>query len=269
MRIRVAVSSTGWICLALVSQTGVIRAQWLNFPTAGIPRTPDGKPNLLAPAPRTADGKPDFSGLWEPHVGAITALGEPLAAEFLDIAANRKEPLPYQPWARALREARQSDEGKDDPSARCLPLGMIHMHSSLAPRKILQVPGLLAILYERNVDYRQIFIDGRPLPADPNPSFNGYSTGKWEGDTLVVETIGFRDDIWLDAAGNPVTAAAKITERFRRPNFGNLEISLTVDDPKAYTAPWTVELHQTIKLNTDLLEYFCENEKSLSHLVGK
>jgi len=134
---------------------------------------------------------------------------------------------------------------------------------------MLQLPGLLVILYERNVDYRQIFIDGRPLPADPNPSFNGYSTGKWDGDTLVVETIGFRDDIWLDAAGNPLSDAAKITERFRRPNFGNLEITVTVDDPKAYTAPWTVELHQHIKPDTDLLEYFCENEKSFSHLVGK
>jgi len=257
------------ILIIVVSQALAIQAQWLDFPTAGIPRTADGKPILTGRSPRTPDGKPDFSGLWEPEAGAVTALGEALASEFLDIAVNRKEPLPYQPWALELRKTRQANAGKDDPSARCLPLGVIHMHASLVPRKMLQLPGLLVILYERNVDYRQIFIDGRPLPADPNPSFNGYSTGKWDGDTLVVETIGFRDDIWLDAAGNPLSDAAKITERFRRPNFGNLEITVTVDDPKAYTAPWTVELHQHIKPDTDLLEYFCENEKSFSHLVGK
>jgi hypothetical protein len=262
-------SGTRRILIMVVSHALAIQAQWLDFPTAGIPRTADGEPDLTGRTPRTADGKPDFSGLWEPRAGAVTALGESLAPEFLDIGVNREEPLPYQPWALELRKSRQANYGKDDPSARCLPLGLIHMHASLVPRKMLQLPELLVILYERNVDYRQIFIDGRLLPVDPNPSFNGYSTANWNGDTLVVETTGFRDDIWLDAAGNPLTNAAKITERFRRPNYGNLEITVTVDDPKAYTAPWTVELHQTIKLNTDLLEYFCENEKSLSHLVGK
>jgi hypothetical protein len=192
-----------------------------------------------------------------------------LAPEFGNIAAGRKDPLPYRPWALDLRKAREAENGKENPDGKCLPLGMIRMHSHPFPRKMIQVPGLIAILYEKGVDFRQIFTDGRALPKDPNPSFNGYSSGKWEGDTLIVESVGFRDDIWLDGAGNPISDSAKVTERFRRPNFGSLEIEVTVDDPKAYTAPWTVKLNQYIALNTDLLEYFCENEKDASHMVGK
>jgi len=247
-------------------------AQWINYPTPGVPRMPDGKPNLSAPAPRTADGKPDFSGLWEPGTGAATAPvagAAELAPEFLDIAANLKGPLPYRPGTLELVKSRQADNGKDNPDGKCLPLGLVRMHSHPFPRKILQLPGLIAILYEKNVDYRQIFTDGRPLPADPNPSFNGYSSGKWEGDTLVVQTIGFRDDLWLDGAGNPLTGDGKVTERFRRPDYGHLEIEITVDDPKAYTAPWTVKLKHNLKVDTDLLEYFCENERDIPHLVGK
>jgi hypothetical protein len=137
------------------------------------------------------------------------------------------------------------------------------------PSKILQLPGLVVILYEKNVDYRQIFTDGRPLPVDPEPSYFGYSSGKWEGDTLVVQTNGFRNDLWADGNGDPITESAKITERFRRPNYGNLEIEVTVDDPKAYTTPWTVKINQHIQLDTDLLEFFCDNEKDRPHLVGK
>lgn len=256
----------------LIFATVMLQAQWVNYPTAGVPRLPNGQPNLSAPAPRTADGKPDFSGLWQPGGGAESAPvagGAILTPEFGNIAAGRKEPLPYRPWALDLRKSREADNGKENPDGKCLPLGMIRMHSHPFPRKMIQVPGLIAILYEKGVDFRQIFTDGRPLPKDPNPSFNGYSSGKWEGDTLVVETVGFRDDIWLDGAGNPISESAKVTERFRRPNFGNLEIEVTVDDPKAYTAPWTVKLNQYIALNTDLLEYFCENEKDASHMVGK
>jgi len=137
-------------------------------------------------------------------------------------------------------------------------------------KKVIQTPGLLVIINERDVMYRQIFTDGRPLPLDPHPSWNGYSTGRWEGDTLVVQSNGFRDDGWLDRGGSPLTAAAKITERFRRVNFGRMEIEVTVDDPKAYTAPWTVKLTQVIALNTDLLDYVClENEKDLAHVPAK
>jgi hypothetical protein len=256
----------------LITVASDISAQWLNYPTRGVPRTPEGKPNLSAPAPRTPDGKPDFSGLWEPGTGAATAPvagAAELAPEFLDIAANRKERLPYRPWALDLVKSRQADNGKGNPDGLCLPLGMIRMHSHPFPRKIIQIPGLLVFLYEKNVDYRQIFTDGRPLPPDAQPSFNGYSTGKWDGDTLTVETIGFRDDIWLDGAGNPITESAKVTEKFRRPDFGHMEIEITIDDSKAYTAPWTVKLTHYLRLDSDLLEYFCENERDIPHLVGR
>jgi hypothetical protein len=136
-------------------------------------------------------------------------------------------------------------------------------------RKIVQVPGLLIFLTERNASYRQIFTDGRPLPEDPNPSWNGYSTGRWEGDALVVETIGLNDGQWLDRAGSPLTSSAHLTERFRRPNFGTLEVELAVNDPKAYTKPWSLQLTQRLALNTELLDYIClENEKDDAHLVG-
>ena len=163
-----------------------------------------------------------------------------------------------------------ADNGKEDPASRCQPFGAIRMFTFPQYRRIVQMPGLVVILSERDVTFRQIFTDARPLPKDPQPSFSGYSSGHWDGDTLVVETTGFRDGLWLDRNGSPMTDAAKLTERYRRVNYGNLEIQLTVDDPKAYTAPWTVTLHQLIVLNTDLLEYFCqENEKDRTHLVGK
>jgi hypothetical protein len=238
-------------------------AQWLNYPTPGIPRTADGKPNLAAAAPRTVDGKPDLSGLWEP----VSMGADP---QFTDIAKNVAGGLPFQPWAAEAVKARRADLNKDDPDGHCQPLGLIKMHLHPYPRKMIQVPGLLLILFERNTEYRQIFTDGRPLPADPQPGYNGYSVGKWDGDTLVVESIGFKDGLWLDISGTPLTDAAKVTERFRRPNFGTLEIAVTVDDPKAYTKPWSIMVNQTIALDTDMLEFVCqENEKDVPHLVGK
>jgi hypothetical protein len=160
--------------------------------------------------------------------------------------------------------------GKDDPASQCQPASALRLFTFPQYRKIVQLPGLMVLLSERDVTFRQIFTDGRVLPDDPQPTFHGYSSGRWEGDRLVVRTNGFRDGMWLDRSGSPMTDAAKLTERFRRVNFGNLEIEITVDDPKAYTAPWTVTLHQFIVLNTELLEYFCqENEKDQTHLVGK
>jgi hypothetical protein len=238
-------------------------AQWLNYPTPGTPRTADGKPNLAAPAPRTADGKPNLSGLWEP----VSKGADP---QFLDIAKNVKGGLPFQPWAADLVKARREDLNKDDPDGHCQPLGLVKMHLHPYPRKMIQVAGLLLILFERNTEYRQIFTDGRPLPDDPQPGFNGYSVGKWDGDTLVVESIGFKDGLWLDISGTPLTDAARVTERFRRPNFGTLEIEITVDDPKAYTKPWSIQVNQSLALDTDMLEFVCqENEKDVPHLVGK
>jgi len=250
-----------------------LRGQWLTYPTSGIPRTPDGKPNLSAPVARTTDGKPDLSGMWEMEhnrpCGPDGCLDQQPSQEFINIAWSLKEGLPYRPWSAELVKTRTPEKRVDDPLAHCLPIGVVRLHTFVGLKKIIQTPRLVTILYEYNGSYRQIMTDGRPLPDDPNPSWNGYSTGKWEGDTLVVETTGFRDNQWLDMSGSPLSDAARITERFRRVNYGHLEIEVTVDDPKTYTKPWTIKLNQAIKLDTDLLDYIClENERDVQHLVG-
>jgi hypothetical protein len=225
-----------------------------------------------APAPRTADRKPDLSGIWGLNAPCPPdGCGDYVAApEFSNLGASLKDGLPYQQWAADLVKKRTADLGKDDPVAWCRPAGALRILTYPPPRKIIQLPGLVVILSERDVSYRQIFTDGRPLLKDPEPSWNGYSTGRWEGDTLVVRTNGFRDGIWLDRIGSPMTDAAKMTERFRRVNYGRLEIEVSIDDPKAYTKPWSVKLNQQIVLNTDLLDYYCmDNEKDDNHLVGK
>ncbi|PWT83985.1 MAG: hypothetical protein C5B57_05680 [Blastocatellia bacterium] len=245
-------------------------AQWLTYPTAGVPRLPDGKPNLSAPAPRTADGKPDLSGLWAIRRERVTLeQGRVnISPQMLNIGHGLEGGLPYQPWARALAEQHREDKSKDIPSARCLPLGPFLAHTYLDPRKIIQTPGLTVILNERDFAYRQIFTDGRPLPTDPNPSWYGYSTGHWDGDTLIVDTNGLRDGLWLDFQGDVITASARLTERFRRATFGALDIEVTIDDPQAYTRPWTVTLHQALMVDTELLEFVClENEKDLQHFA--
>ena len=249
-------------------------SQWLNYPTVGVPKTSSGSPNLGAPTPRTANGKPDLSGVWEiENTGGCPPYGcpdLPLSKEFLNIGARLAGGLPYQPWAAGLVKKRMADNGKDDPASQCQPAGAIRLFTFPQYRKMVQVPGLLVMLSERDVTFRQIFTDGRELPKDPQPSFHGYSSGSWDGDTLVVRTNGFRDGMWLDRSGSPLTDAAKLTERFQRVNYGKLEIEITVDDPKAYTKPWTVKFNQFIVLNTELLEYYCqENEKDRPHLVGK
>jgi hypothetical protein len=251
-----------------------LNAQWLSYPTADVPRTPDGKPDLTAACPRMADGKPDLSGLWimqtkregNPNFPGCEAVSD----EFINIGASLKGGLPYQPWAADLVKKRSSEERVNDPLSRCLPVGLVRLHTWNGPRKMIQSHRLLIIMNELNTTYRQIFTDGRPLSADPNPSWNGYSSGKWEGDTLTVHTNGFRDGIWLDATGNPMTDAAKLTERFHRVDFGHLDIEITVDDPKAYTKAWAVTLHQVISLNTDLLDFVCaDDEKDVPHLSSK
>ena len=191
--------------------------------------------------------------------------------QFFDIGATLPDGLPFQPWAAELRKKRADDNNKDNPDAHCLPIGLVQLHTHPEPRKIIQAPRELVILYEANGGIRQIFTDGRPLPGDDaQPWWYGYSSGKWEGDTLVVETKGFRDDGWLDVEGSPLTEAAKMTERFRRPDFGDMEVEITVDDPKAYTKPWTVKVHHRLMLNTELIEFVCnENEKDVPHLTEK
>lgn len=260
--------------LLFLAVAAPLAAQWLYYPTPGIPRTKDGKPNLSAPAPRTAYGKPDLSGVWmlqaPPCPVDTCGVDYPGAPEFADIGAKLAGGLPYQPWAADLVKQRSAGIGKDDPVARCLPSGAVRLLTFPPPRKIVQLPGLVLILSERDVTFQQIFTDGRPLPQDPSPNWNGYSVGRWEGDTLVVHTNGLRDGTWLDRKGSPLTEAATLTERFHRVNFGRLDIDLTVDDPKAYTKPWTITLHQILAPDTDLLDYFCmDNEKDTPHILTK
>ena len=247
-----------------------LSAQWIKYPTPGIPRTPDGKPDLNAPAPRTADRKIDLSGLWTPADNLpcddkqrmCTDLST--SAQFFNLGAGLKDGLPYQPWAR---EKMANKGPAEDVYLNCIAPGGPRMHLIPHVKKFVQTPALLVIMNEYNANFRQIFVDGRPLPEDPVPTWNGYSTGKWEGDALVVQSSGYRDDQWLDTAGSPLTSAAKVTERFRRPVFGRLEIEVTVDDPKAYTKPFTVLIKQDLVPDSDLLDAVCaENEKDAEHL---
>src|SRR6185295_8365628 len=220
-------------------------AQWLDYPTASVPRTASGAPDLTAPTPKLADGKPDFSGLWGTMCVNKTVLCMPDQAvppEFGNIGVNMQGGLPYQPWAADLVKTRRADFGKDDPTTHCLPGGIAKLHTAALLRKIVHTPGLLVYLSERNASYRQIFLDGRPLPKDPVPSWNGYSTGHWEGDTLVIEINGVLDRNWLDRAGSPISESARITERIQRPNYGTLEVDMTVNDPVSYTKPWSIHV---------------------------
>jgi hypothetical protein len=191
---------------------------------------------------------------------------------FQDLPSLFADGLPMQPWAAELRKQRLAENSKDHPDAHCLPLHPVQLHSHLQPRKIIQMPGEILIIYEANDGRRQIFTDGRPLPNpdDLQPWWFGYSTGKWDGDTLVAQTTGFRDMGWLDEEGTPVTTNARITERFRRVNYGMLEIEITIDDPKTFTKPWSYKLTQRLMPNTELIEFVCaENNRSLPHLTGK
>jgi len=274
-------------------------AQWPSYPTPGVPKGADGKPDLTAPAPRTPDAKPDLSGIWTNNRGQrganaggpsaaqpggrganagaaapptppppVTPASGPPPASFGNVGSGFPEGLPFQPWAADLVKKRMADNSKDNPDAHCLPMGFMQFHTHGQPRKIVQTPGVIVMIFEPNHGLRQIFTDGRPLPKnDLEPWWYGYSVGKWEGDTLVVETAGFIDDIWLDVRGSPMTSAAKVTERFRRVNYGTLEMEITVDDPKAYTQPWTVKISQRIMLDTDLIEFICE-ERDATHYIG-
>jgi hypothetical protein len=250
-------------------------AQWLKYPTAGVPKTADGKPNLSAPAPRGPDGKPDLSGIWltdsscrskDPEV-LVCGSELPMGREGINMGASLPGGLPYQPWLAALVKKRTAENSKDDPHVRCFPDQFLRAYSMPHLVKFVQNPGLLVMLIEMNANYRQVFTDNRPLPTDPVPSWQGYSSGKWEGDTLVVNSIGFRDDLWIDWNGSVITSAAKVQERIRRPDYGRLEVGVTVDDPKAYTKPWSVTLHERLAVNTELVDEIClENEKSAQRM---
>jgi hypothetical protein len=265
------------VAFGLTCTSTLSAAQWLKYPTAGVPRKADRMVDLSAPAPRTAGGKPDLSGIWltgNPVCGErfnpvtnTCGLELPMGKEGINMGAALPGGLPYQPWLAALVKERTASHAKDDPHVRCLPDTFLRAYSLPHFVRFVQAPGLLVALIEMNANYRLVFLDARPLPDDPVPSWQGYSSAKWEGDTLVIDSNGFRDDIWIDWNGSMITSAAKVRERIRRPDFGHLEIEVTVDDPKAYTKPWTVTLKQQIAVDTELVDEIClENEKSYQRM---
>jgi len=243
-------------------------AQWPQRLPPNVPKTADGRPNPDAPAPRTADGKPDFSGVWRgitapPGRRLAPRPPDPPIAVYREIGQNLPDGLPVTPFGLELLKQRIAGSSPQDPEAHCLPMGLMQLHTQGAPRKFVQTPAVLAILYEAGGETRQIFTDGRPMPSgDPQPWWNGYSVGHWERDDLVVTTTHFRDGGWLDLIGSPLTEAAIITERFRRPTFARMDIDVTIDDRKAYTRPFTVRLYQELMPGAELIEYVClENQR--------
>ena len=245
----------------------LVRAQWLDYPTRGLPRTPDGKPNLTAPAPRTAQGRPDLSGIWhalpDPRDPIEGTAGTQVPKYMLNIFRDRKE-TPFTPWAAQLYAQRQANKLRDNPMIKCQPAGVPRLNHYTHPFKIVQTPDLVVILYESQTTFRQIFMDGRPLPTDPEPAWYGYSIGRWDGDALVVESAGFNDKTWLDGFGHPHSEQMRLTERFIRRSVGSMDVEVAIDDPKAYTE--TVKYVQAHRLlpDTDLLEYICtENAKPM------
>ena len=246
--------------IALTAFGTPLAAQWLQHRTPGIPRTADGKPNLTAPAPRTADGKPDLTGIWDTF--GDTAVGSVAVRKAGDL-----KPADVQPWAQALVKERAENFGKDNPHYRCLPEGPNYAAAG-GMKRFIQTPAMIAILNE-DLTYRQIFMDGRALETEPNPSWMGFSVGRWDGDTLVVESNGFNDRSWL-LGGYPHTEGLHTTERYRRTDFGHMDISVTFQDPEAYAKPWTVPVHATLTADTELLESVCNpTDHDLQHWVGK
>ena len=269
--------STGWLmCVAVVLASATLAAQWPSFKSVSAPRTADGRVDLLGPAPRTPDGKPDLSGIWDkgllpqdvPPPSLFSGSGPSQA--FRDLKAALSGDLPMLPWAAQLKAARFGQNSKDHPDAHCLPLHPIQLHLHPQPRKIVQTSDLVMILYEANDGRREIFLDGRPLPPDGvQPWWYGYSVGRWDGDSLVVESTGFKDQTWIDEYGTPASDRLRLTERLRRINFGTLEIQVTVNDPKTFTRPLAFTLQQRLMPDTELIEFVCsENNLSAARLVG-
>lgn len=239
------------VMLAVIPAPGA--AQWLDYPTPGTPRLADGTPDLLAPAPRNTDQTPDLSGIWQ----ATNDL-----KYLLDLAADLDAGAPLQPWAAAVYAQRQANGSRNVPTATCNFPGVPHVDTIPAPYKILQMPGLVVVLHEALNIWRQIFTDGRDFPEDPVPTWMGYSVGRWEADALVVETRGFNGRVWLDLGGLPTTESLRVVERFRRRDFGHIDLEITIDDPGAYTEPWRVSYELGLLPDTELLENNC-NENNL------
>lgn len=277
--IKTTLRFTIGITLALACQ-----AQWLNYKDPKIPRTRDGKANLSAPTPRASDGKPDLSGMWgtdptpraemERRFQGITAFAVPgddpaefnkYMINFLSDFAREQDPL--RPEFLAVLKRNGDDKNQNEnPTTRCLPMGIPWIYGIPDPYKIVQTPGLTLIMFEGE-PVRQIYTDGRKHTPDPEPAWYGYSVGKWEGDTFVVNSVGFNDRTWLDAMGHPHSTDMRIVERFHRRDFGHMDLQVTIEDPKTYTRPVTLKYTQTLAPDTDLLDYICtENEKDRKHL---
>ena len=258
-----------------------LSAQWALRPQPLVPKGPDGKPNLTAPTPRASDGKPNLSGIWmrteRTEAPGSQPPGRPPLATFGNIGVGFKEGLPYQPWVADLLKKRAN--AFDNPDALCLPQGPLEYHLDPQPREVVQTPRRILIVYESNYGLRTIYTDGRPLPPQggPQPYWHGYSVGRWEGDTLVVESNNFRGaltgqpgDGWLDGRGDPFTDALRLTERFRRVNVGQLEIDVTINDPKAYTRPFTVRVEQVIVADgSEMIEFICHENQMFLKLTGR
>jgi hypothetical protein len=267
LRTRFAGSLLTVLCI-LMALSNPASAQWIGYPSKGLARTGDGKPNLSAPTPRTADGKPDLAGIWQavPDPAGIRGGIEGIVAPryMIDITVDMKpSEVPMTPWAAALFKARNDNLRRDNPSIRCLPYGVPRLDAYTHPFKIVQTPELVLFLYESFTMFRQVFLDGRPLPKDPQPAWMGYSVGRWEKDVLVVESIGFNEETWLDGAGHPHSDQMRLTERFHRLDTGHLNIEVTIKDPKAYTRPLRYVQPHLLQADTDLLEYVCENAKDV------
>lgn len=275
--IRVAVAFVGVLFCA--------NGQWLGYPTPGTPRTPDGKPNLSAKTPRASNGKPDLSGVWQTEFappgenerlfGALVKFVVPgddpgtFSKYFINILADFKpEESPLRPEAAEIFRKNAERRGTDNPATRCLPQGLPRADLfNYAPFKIIQTPGIIAVLYEVDNTHRQIYTDGRKLPVDPRPAWLGYSVGRWDGDTLVVDAAGFTDKSWLDLFGHPHSEDLRIQERFHRRDFGHMDLSVTIEDPKMYTKPFTIKVTEVLLPDSDILESVCnENEKDRVHL---
>ena len=292
------------LCILTFAFAASAAAQWPARVPAGVPMK-NGKPDLDAPPPRTADGRIDLSGVWEtapprrpgapaaadvpggqagalppataprtppPAAGPGARNVDPLSRNvFGNIGAQVEGGAPYQPWAADLVKQRMADNSKDNPDAHCLPMGVMQLTAHPYPKKIIQTPNEVVLIYEGSgTTVREVYIDGRPLPSkDADPWWNGYSVGHWDGDTLVVETSGFMDDGWLDVRGSPLTSAGKLIERYHRPSYGSLDIEVTIDDPKAYTKPFTATVHNRLLVDTQLIEFVCIDKDAQHYVSGQ
>jgi hypothetical protein len=253
-----------WAILPIL--TGLTAApafcQWIKVPPLAAPRTNSGAIDMKAPAPRLADGRPDLSGAWSADDNRYVR----------DFALDMKpEDVPYQPWAKKLFEERKDGaHSREDPDAHCLPQGVPKIDSVQYPWKVVYTPNSIVIIYESFNYWRQIFMDGREMGPDANPTWMGYSTGRWEGDTLVVDTRGFNGKAWLDQLGRPTTEKLHVIERYRRVDYGDLTIDITIDDPGAYTKPFSSRQEMHLRPGWEPMEFICgENNTDLPHLPGK